>query len=284
MKKKGFYSLDFVIIATGLLLSVLVVNFVYELYIRPLAQDIEITSRLQSTQNPDKSFATNRSLAIIVKDYEQQVCISLMMWASVIIGYKFIKIRRESSMLSKPFLRMSRGERILPEDALSHYKEVEGKVSGVSGLADRILPDIIMSALHRFDSTRSIQDAAHAVKERAELAYEKLESDLSLVRYIAWAIPSVGFIGTVRGIGEALAQADQAIRGDIEGVTSSLGLAFNSTLIALFLSIILMFFVHLLQSKQETLLIELEDFVSRNIVGLMKTPNKEEETSSVSFS
>lgn len=284
MKKKGLYSRDFLVITTGLILSIIFVNIVYESYIRPIAQDIEIKSRLEASQRPDDAKTANRSFAIIMKDYEQQACVTLMMWAAIIIGYKFIKLRGESAMLSYRFLTMSRGERILPEDALAHYKDVEGKVGSSPRFADKVLPDIIMSALHRFDSTRSIQDAAHAVKERSEMAYEKLESDLSLVRYIAWAIPSVGFIGTVRGIGEALAQADQAIKGDIEGVTSSLGLAFNSTLIALFLSIILMFFVHLLQSKQEILLIELEDFAARNVVALMKTPKDGEESSSVSFS
>ncbi|MBT6768140.1 MAG: MotA/TolQ/ExbB proton channel family protein, partial [Opitutales bacterium] len=119
----------------------------------------------------------------------------------------------------------------------------------------------------------SIQDAAHAVSERAEMAYEQLESDLSLVRYIAWAIPSVGFIGTVRGIGEALEQADKAIQGDISGVTSNLGLAFNSTFVALMLSIVLMLMVHLLQSKQESLIIDLQDTATKKVIGLMKKPS-----------
>ena len=68
-----------------------------------------------------------------------------------------------------------------------------------------------------------------------------------MIRYISWAIPSIGFIGTVRGIGEALAQADKAVQGDIAGVTQSLGVAFNSTFIALLISIFLMFLVHQLQ-------------------------------------
>jgi biopolymer transport protein ExbB/TolQ len=107
------------------------------------------------------------------------------------------------------------------------------------------------------------------------MAYEQLESDLSLIRYIAWAIPSVGFIGTVRGISEALGQADMAIQGDISGVTSSLGLAFNSTFIALLLSIALMLMVHLLQSKQETLIIDMEDLATKKVITLMKTPAAE---------
>ena len=107
------------------------------------------------------------------------------------------------------------------------------------------------------------------------------EGHLSLVRYVAWAIPSVGFIGTVRGISEALGQADMAIQGDISGVTSSLGLAFNSTFIALLLSIGLMLLVHLLQSRQETLIIDIEDWVTKKVIGLMKTPTSEE--SAISF-
>ena len=46
----------------------------------------------------------------------------------------------------------------------------------------------------------------------------------------------------MRGIGEALAKADQAVQGDITGMTNSLGVAFNSTFVALIISIILMFF------------------------------------------
>ena len=56
------------------------------------------------------------------------------------------------------------------------------------------------------------------------------------------AIPSIGFIGTVRGIGEALSQAHVAVEGDIAGMTASLGVAFNSTFVALVVSIFLMFF------------------------------------------
>ena len=60
-----------------------------------------------------------------------------------------------------------------------------------------------------------MQDAANEVHERAELANNELESALGLVRYIAWAIPAIGFIGTVRGIGDALNFAEQAIHGDV---------------------------------------------------------------------
>ena len=93
-----------------------------------------------------------------------------------------------------------------------------------------------------------------------------MESELSIIRYIAWAIPSVGFIGTVRGIGDALGQAHRAVEGDITGVTSSLGVAFNSTFIALVISIILMFLMHQLQLVQERLVLDSQHYAEQRLV------------------
>ena len=124
----------------------------------------------------------------------------------------------------------------------------------------------LLIALHRFGSTGSIQDVSTAVHTLCESESERLESELSMVRYIAWAIPSIGFIGTVRGIGEALAQAHRAMSGDIAGVTQSLGVAFNSTLIALMLSIFLMFALHQLQLHQERLVFDTESYCDRHLI------------------
>ncbi len=49
---------------------------------------------------------------------------------------------------------------------------------------------------------------ANAIRERAELTGDQFDSSLSLVRYIAWAIPAIDFIGTVRGISGTLSFAE----------------------------------------------------------------------------
>ena len=87
-----------------------------------------------------------------------------------------------------------------------------------------------------------------------------------MIRYLAWAIPSIGFIGTVRGIGRALSLAYQAVEGDITGVTESLGVAFNSTFVALLLSLVLMFLVHQLQLMQERLVLESESYCDDRLI------------------
>ncbi|HZL92298.1 MAG TPA: MotA/TolQ/ExbB proton channel family protein, partial [Vicinamibacterales bacterium] len=98
-----------------------------------------------------------------------------------------------------------------------------------------------------------------------------LESEQSMIRYVAWAIPALGFIGTVRGIGLALNEAHRAVEGDIAGVTENLGTAFNSTLIALLISIVVMFLVHQLQLLQERLVFDAQTYVDHNLVRHMQS-------------
>ncbi len=91
-----------------------------------------------------------------------------------------------------------------------------------------------------------------------------------MVRCITWAIPSIGFIGTVRGIGSALGKAHQAMAGDIAGVTASLGVAFNSTFVALMLSMVVMFFLHQLQLMQERLVLDSYAYCEDRLLRFLK--------------
>ncbi|MBD3646403.1 MAG: MotA/TolQ/ExbB proton channel family protein, partial [Pseudomonadales bacterium] len=110
------------------------------------------------------------------------------------------------------------------------------------------------------------QDVSSSGRETCESESERLDSELSMIRYIAWAIPSIGFLGTVRGIGQALGQAHKAVQGDIAGVTQSLGVAFNSTFVALLISIVVMFLLHQLQLAQERLVLDAEDYCDNRLI------------------
>jgi biopolymer transport protein ExbB/TolQ len=129
-----------------------------------------------------------------------------------------------------------------------------------------LLPRSLLSGLHRFGATRNIQDVSSTVHTVCQSEAERLDSELSMIRYIAWAIPSLGFIGTVRGIGLALSQAQKAVEGDISGVTENLGTAFNSTLIALLLGLVLMFLIHQLQLHQERLVLDTETYIDEHLI------------------
>jgi len=275
ISKSSLFSRENVYQFSGLLISIIIIHLTYIAVIRPQATKIQATNILKAAQQLDNGFVPERSFFVIIKDYEQQICFTLMIWAMMIIIYKLRQVWHEKIILNENLLDIETGERIIPEEALAHSKEVEARFSNIPQYANKLLPRVVLTALRRFQSSHSIQDVSQAVREISESEADRLDSELSLVRYVAWAIPSVGFIGTVRGIGEALTKADQAIKGNIQGVTDSLGLAFNSTLIALFLSIILMYFIHLLQSRQESLIIETEEYCRNQLLAVMKIPFKE---------
>ncbi|MSU46116.1 MAG: MotA/TolQ/ExbB proton channel family protein [Lacunisphaera sp.] len=278
-RNKGIFSLDFLVPNLGLILAIILVEGIYSTIIRPRANDLAITGRLIAAQNASQPAQPVRSIIIIIKDPEQEIEVILWVWATIILTYKLVQVGRERALLRHNFIGTRQGERIIPDDALDRYKELKSAVDAEPRWRDRLLPDFVLAALHRFHATNSVQDASSAIKERAELVADHLDSELSLLRYVAWAIPAVGFIGTVRGIGDALAHADEAIKGDLSGVTSSLGLAFNSTLVALIISMVLMYMLHMLQSRQEALILELQNYCREKLVDIMKVPTGEQATS-----
>ncbi|GAB1256332.1 hypothetical protein NBRC116494_08340 [Aurantivibrio plasticivorans] len=237
----------------ALILAFIVVHTIYVGLIRPKAN--AVLEEQLARQAAGEQYVVQRSLYVVMKDYEQEACFVLMIWAMAIMGFKANRALNERKLLSQTLINVSEGTSILPEDA----RELSRPIQALDEKQQHfLLPRTLLVALQRFGSTRNIGDVSHAIKETCDTESERLDSELAMVRYIAWAIPSIGFIGTVRGIGEALGMAHKAVEGDIAGVTESLGVAFNSTFVALVLSIIIMFFSHQLQLLQERLVLDVQ--------------------------
>lgn len=258
---KNNFSNEFLYQLVALLLAVIVVHAVYVGLIRPNAA--ELLAQQAQLQAEGGAYVPSRSLYVVLKDFEQETCFILAFWAMAIMGYKARAITSQRLMLDRSLLNISPGTSVLPDDARDHSRALQALPQQEK---QSLLPRALLIGLQRFGSTRSIQDVATAIKEVCESEADRLDSELSMVRYIAWAIPSIGFIGTVRGIGAALGQAHQAVEGDIAGVTASLGVAFNSTFIALVVSILIMFLMHQLQLLQERLVLDSQQYCDTNLM------------------
>jgi len=270
MKQQGIIS-DFIYQVFALIIAVIVVHAVYVAVIRPNA-DV-IMEQQAALQEADPEYVGERSLYVVMRDFEQETCIILMFWAMSIIGLKVVRNRRENQLLERQLLNLSEGMSILPEDARDYARPVQALPAAER---EYLLPRALIAALRRFGSTRSIPDVAAVIKDICNTEAERLESELTIVRYIAWAIPSIGFLGTVRGIGEALGQAHRAVSGDIVGVTVSLGVAFNSTFIALVVSILIMFLLYQLQLLQDRLVLDTQNYCDNNLIRHLQVPDKDE--------
>jgi len=264
MNKKNI-PVEFVYQLFALIIAIIIVHAFYVSVVRPSAAEAIEEQNLMAAADPN--FVRERSVWVLVKDLEQESCFVLMFWALAIMGYKATKIGRERRLLEVDLVPVPEGMRILPEDTREFARQVQSLREDQKQM---LLPRALLNALRRFGSTQNIQDVSSSTHTICESEAERLESELSMIRYISWAIPSIGFIGTVRGIGEALAQADKAVKGDITGVTQSLGVAFNSTYIALLISIFLMFLVHQLQLMQERLVFDSETYCDDKVIRHMK--------------
>jgi len=257
--RNGSKEFVFQLLALGVI--VILVHTAYELVIRPRA--IAAMEQAAEIRESQPEVDVPQSLSVILKDYEQEACFILLFWALASMAYKGKLLRRDLVFLHQDFVEVEEGKRILPVDARDLSRQLQALPEDQRSA---LLPRTLLAALHRFESTRNVQDVSETVTQLCLTEGERQESELSMIRYIAWAIPSIGFIGTVRGIGLALSKAHAAVEGEIGPVTESLGTAFNSTLIALCLSILLMFVVHQLQLQQERYVLDVQDYAEQKLI------------------
>ena len=105
------------------------------------------------------------------------------------------------------------------------------------------------------------------LEESLALLWRRYEESYLLPRYISWAVPILGFIGTVLGISLAAdgirriigsGSGLSGLSSDLSGAIAPLGIAFDTTLIALSLSVVLTLFLSLVQRDEERVLASIE--------------------------
>jgi len=103
-----------------------------------------------------------------------------------------------------------------------------------------------------------------------ELYMHEIDLRYSMMRYLTWLIPSLGFIGTVMGIMFALQYAGVPANAEADDflyqVTSRLGVAFTTTLLALIMSAVLVLLQSLIQGKEERALNEAGQYCLDNLI------------------
>ena len=258
--KKDF-PFDFFYALITLLLSFTLVHAVYTILVRPQAEAILEHQREVWAENPLASMP--RSPWVIVKDHEPEACFVLAIWAGFILGRRQFIVMRERKLLERDFVGLKEGEVVFADDVREFARQIE-KLS--SDEQQRFLPRTLKIAMDRFSATHSVQHAASAAREECEYEASKLDAELSMIRFSVWAIPAVGFVGTVRGIGAALQEAQRAAAGDVTGVTQGLGITFNATLVALTLTIVVMYFLHQIQLSQDRLVLDTKATVDNSLI------------------
>lgn len=217
---------------------VAIVHVFYQGILRPAAESVILAQGSGATTN----------LWVIFKDFEQQACVTIGLFCMFLIAYKYQRIVfKEEPLFALDYLASVDNATFNVEQSLSELE--------ASAYSQNSSMQTWINCLRRFKNTGNVQHAADAISESVESLAAQLESGNGMIRYFIWAIPSIGFIGTVRGIGSALAKAEEAVSGDISGMVDKLGVAFNSTLVSLIISIILMYVLYVLNNRQDQMVL-----------------------------
>lgn len=142
------------------------------------------------------------------------------------------------------------------------------------------LPRLIQRAILQFQSSRSIDQASSLLNTSVEMYLHEVDLRYSMLRYLTWFIPSLGFIGTVVGIGRALSYAgDPAHAQDpllLSEVTRRLSISFDGTFLALVMAALLIFLMHIAQSREEHALNHAGQYCLDNLINRLFVAGAEE--------
>jgi len=126
----------------------------------------------------------------------------------------------------------------------------------------------LRDALDHVWRCRSAAGLDDELRVLAEQEAGRQYASYAFLRIIIWAIPILGFLGTVIGITLAIANlSPEALEKSLQDVTSGLGVAFDTTALALSLAMVLMFGQYLVEKAETALLAEVERRAAQELVG-----------------
>jgi len=200
----------------------------------------------------------------------------LAWWSIAILLVKWFKLRLQRKALQY---------HVMPEDPayVLSSATVEPVLARVYATVDDprnfILFNRIVVALANLRNLGRIGDVDEILRSQAAQDDSSMQTSYALVSGFVWAIPVLGFIGTVLGLSAAIGQfsgvlgaADdvEQISGALKGVTAGLATAFETTLVALVAALVIQLMMTVLRKNEEEFLDEAMDYGLRYVVGRLR--------------
>jgi biopolymer transport protein ExbB/TolQ len=197
-------------------------------------------------------------------------------WALAMMFFKWRKFQVQKRALTLPVMPQQSDFELTPATARAVRERMSAIVDNPHHfiLLNRI--DLALANLHNIGQTA---DVAAIIKIQAENDEAQIASSYALAQGFLWAIPVLGFIGTVQGLSQAIgafagtlaAGGDMtALRGSLQSVTGGLATAFETTLIALVCALILQLLVSWLQTLESEFLDECNEICHKNVAGKLR--------------
>lgn len=149
-----------------------------------------------------------------------------------------------------------------------------------------VLFNRIERALLNLRNVGNLSDVSEMLRAQAENDESHMDSSYGILGGIVWVIPILGFIGTVTGLSGAIGgfgavlntnTEAASLRESLTPVTANLGVAFDTTLVALLLAMALQMLMTLLRKKEESFLDECRDYAHIMVISRLRLDRGKEQ-------
>jgi biopolymer transport protein ExbB/TolQ len=137
----------------------------------------------------------------------------------------------------------------------------------------------LVVALANLRNLGHVGDVDDILRSQASQDEAAIDTSYSLLHGFVWAIPVLGFIGTVLGLSEAIGQFSgvlgatkdvSQISNALKGVTAGLATAFDTTLVALVAALIVQLLITVMRKNEEEFLDVAMEYGLKNVVGRLR--------------
>lgn len=136
-----------------------------------------------------------------------------------------------------------------------------------------LVNNFIKKACTQYRNDKSISDTLQVFNAQVDNSKEELEGKLEIVRYLLGAIISLGFIGTLIGLSSSIGMAHLAKTAEgMPEITRNLNIAFDTTLVALLIGLVLNFFYHRYLEYIDTFYARTKSYVIDNLISRIYVP------------
>ena len=204
----------------------------------------------------------------------------LASWSFAILFFKHRKLKSQQNVMQFKLLPEDISQDIREDNMGEFYAHIKrlGFDTQQSFLLTRILRGI-----EHFSVRKNHTETADMLKSQSEIDATMVDSSYVLIKVFIWAIPILGFIGTVLGISEAVssfggemgAAADiEKIKEQLGQVTGGLSEAFDTTLVSLIFSLFVMFPTSVMQKNEEDLLNKVDEYCNEYFLKRLREPHQ----------
>lgn len=197
-------------------------------------------------------------------------------WSSVILFLKWRKLSFQKKCLR---IMVVPPEHDFILSAASVDQVMEQIQSSVDDPKQFVLFNRIVVALSNLRNLGRVTDVDDILRSQADTDVSSMETSYSLLSGFVWAIPVLGFIGTVMGLSDAIggfgsvlrsAEDMDKVKAALQDVTAGLSTAFETTLEALVAALIIQLLVTFIKKSEEEFLDHCSEYCTQHIVNKLR--------------